>query len=60
MISDARVGTLVDIDVANPTRRDLVEHAARQDLVAALRCGAKEGDPLWGSRGRDEICALRS
>ena len=36
VISDAAVGhTLVDIVVANPTRRDLVERAARQDLVAA-------------------------
>ena len=36
VISDAAVGhTLVDIVVADPTRRDLVEHAARQDLVAA-------------------------
>ena len=36
MISDAAVGhTLVDIVVADPTRRDLVERAARQDLVAA-------------------------
>ena len=36
VISDAAVGhTLVDIVVANPTRRDLVERAARHDLVAA-------------------------
>ena len=36
VISDAIVGlTLVDIVVADPTRRDLVERAARQDLVAA-------------------------
>ena len=36
MISDAAVGhTLVDIVVADPTRHDLVEHAARHDLVAA-------------------------
>ena len=36
VISDAVVGhTLVDIVVADPTRRDLVERAARQDLVAA-------------------------
>ena len=36
VISDAAVGhTLVDIVVADPTRRDLVERAARQDLVAA-------------------------
>ena len=36
VISDAAVGhTLVDIVVANPTRHDLVEHAARQDLVGA-------------------------
>ena len=36
MISDAAVGhTLVDIVVADPTRRDLVERAARHDLVAA-------------------------
>ena len=34
-ISDAAAGhTLVDIVVADPTRRDLVERAARQDLVA--------------------------
>ena len=36
VISDAAVGhTLVDIIVADPTRRDLVERAARRDLVAA-------------------------
>ena len=36
MISDAAVGhTLVNIVVAGPTRQDLVEHAARHDLVAA-------------------------
>ena len=36
VISDAAMGhTLVDIVVADPTRRDLVERAARQDLVAA-------------------------
>ena len=34
-ISDAAVGhTLVDIFVADPTRRDLVERAAIHDLVA--------------------------
>ena len=36
VISDAAVRhTLVDIVVAHPTRRDLVERAARHDLVAA-------------------------
>ena len=36
VISDAAVGhTLVDIVVINPTRRDFVERAAKQDLVAA-------------------------
>ena len=36
VISDAAVGhTLVDIVVADPTRRDLVERAAGQDLVTA-------------------------
>ena len=36
MISDAAVGhTLVDIVVADPTRRDLVECAARHEIVAA-------------------------
>ena len=36
VISDAAAGhTLVDIVVADPTRRDLVERAARHDLVAA-------------------------
>ena len=36
VISDAAVGhTLVDIVVADPTRRDLVERAFRHDLVAA-------------------------
>ena len=35
VISDAAVGhTLVEIVVADPTRRDLVERAARQDLVS--------------------------
>ena len=37
VISDAAVGrTLVDIVVADPTRRDLVERAARHDLVAPI------------------------
>ena len=36
VISNAAVGhTLVDIVVTYPSRRDLVERAARQDLVAA-------------------------
>ena len=36
VILDAALGhTLVDIVVADPTRRDLVERAARQDLGAA-------------------------
>ena len=36
-ISDAAVGhTLVDIVVSDPTRRDLVESADREDLVAAI------------------------
>ena len=36
MISDAAAGhKLVDIVVADPTRRDLVERIARHDLVAA-------------------------
>ena len=36
MISDAAVGhTLIDIVVADPTRGDFVDHAARMDLVAA-------------------------
>ena len=35
MLSDAAVGhTLVDIVVADPTRRDFMERAARQDVVA--------------------------
>ena len=42
MISDAAVGhTLVDIVVANPTRRDLVERVARQDLVASVETHAE-------------------
>ena len=37
VISDAAVGhTLVDIIVADPARRDLVERAAIQDIVAAI------------------------
>ena len=37
VISDVGAGhTLVDIVVADPTRRDLVERAARHDLVAAM------------------------
>ena len=36
VISDAAMGhTLADIVVSDPTRRDLVERAARHDLVAA-------------------------
>ena len=36
VISDAAVGhTLIDIVVAHPTRRDLVERTARHDLVHA-------------------------
>ena len=46
MISDAAVEpTLVDIVVADPTRRDLEEHAARQDLVVTT-----SADSLSGSR----------
>ena len=38
VISDAAVGhTLVDIVVADPTRRDLVKRAARQDLVSSTK-----------------------
>ena len=44
MISDAAVGhTLVDIVVVDPTRRDLVERAARQDLVAAIDAQERKG-----------------
>ena len=36
VISDAALGhTLIDIFVAHPTRRDLVERTAKQDLVVA-------------------------
>ena len=43
VISDAAVGhTLVDIVVANPTRRDLVERVARQDLVAATNADRRK------------------
>ena len=44
MISDAAVGHIVvDIVVADPTRRDLAERTARQDLVAAPNAeGRKE------------------
>ena len=43
MISDAPVGhTLVDIVVANPTCRDLVERTARQELVAATDAERKK------------------
>ena len=36
MISDAAAGhTLIDIVIADPTRGDFVDHAARMDLVAA-------------------------
>ena len=44
MISDAAVGhTLDDIVVADPTRRDLVERASRQDLVAAIYAERRKG-----------------
>ena len=56
VISDVAVGhTLVDIVVADPTRRELVERSARHDLVAA-----QEGGPLSGSRSWDDIRALCS
>ena len=35
--------TLVDIVVADPTRRDLVERAARHDLVAATDAERRKG-----------------
>ena len=50
MISDAAAGhTLVDIIVAEPTRRDLVERAARHDLVAATDAERRK-ETLSGSR----------
>ena len=43
MISDAAVGhTLIDIVVADPPRGDLVERAARIDLVAATDAERRE------------------
>ena len=61
VISDAPVGhTLVDIVVAEPTRRDLVERAARHDLVAATYAERRKENPLSGSRNWDQNCALRS
>ena len=43
MVSDAAVGhTLLDIVVGDPTRRDLVEHAARHDLVDATNAERKK------------------
>lgn len=50
MILDASAGhTLVEIVVADPTRHDLAERAARQDIVAATHVGAQEGILLSGS-----------
>ena len=54
LISHAAVGhTLVDIVVADPTLRDLVERAARHDLVAATE-GRK---PTIAQQGRN-LCPL--
>ena len=48
MISDAVAGhTLVDIVVANPTCRDLVERRARQDLVAATDASRRKETHYW-------------
>ena len=63
MILGAAVGhTLVDVVVVDLTRRDLVERAARQDLVAATDAERRKfpSFPLSGSRSWDEICALCS
>ena len=49
MISDAAVGrTLVDFVVANPTRRDLVECAARQ--VVATTNGERRKETHYRDR----------
>ena len=54
--SDAAVGhTLVDIVVADPKRRDLVERAARYDLVAAT-----DAERRKETHYRDEIRAFCS
>ena len=50
VISDTTVGnTLVDIVVTDPTRRDLVECAARQDLVAATHAERRK-ETHYGDR----------
>ena len=60
VISDVAVGhASVDIVVADPARRDLLERVAPQHLIATTYA-EKEGNPLWGSRCRKEICALYS
>ena len=55
MISDAVVGhILVDIIVADPTRRDLVERAARQDLV-----GAKDAERRKETHYRNRVAGTK-
>ena len=55
VISDAAVGhTLIDIVIADPTRGDFVDRAARMDLVAATeaeKCKERHyGDRINGTK----------
>ena len=59
MISDAAMGhTLIDIVVADPTRRDLVERAARQDLVAVAHAEQRKETHYWDRGAGTKFCPL--
>ena len=56
VILDAAVGhTLVDIAVADPTRRDIVERAARRDLVVATNAERRK-ETHYRDRASGTIC----
>ena len=57
LISDAAVGhTLGDFVVADPTRRDLVERAARQDIVATTDAGEGMKPTIGIAKLRRNLC----
>ena len=59
VISDAAVGhTLIDIVVANPSRRDLVERAATQALVSATNAERRKETHSWDRAVRTKFVSF--
>ena len=50
--------TIIDILVAGPTRRDLVERAARHDLVIALDAERRKKPTIGIAQLRRNLCSL--